>query len=509
MWIINDSNDRYPVNENGVSYVPPAWSGVLPNLLWRIINGKNDNYPTKPMFVEAPKYSGNIAVGQWRIYDGVNDNYPYKWYQMAVATDYINQGDVVIGSDSDMKIWNDDNQHKSDPDSDKSVNPSSRNGASIGLHLNNRLGTFSGFLTMYNMNYQQLSNFGSALMGNPLNYRGNFQKDLSEELSGTYDVSSILDYIVSVKQYPFSVATLANTTTLGTSSIYIGTGEFGVPIGTACRILTSSISVVNAGSMTVNPIDPYNDFRDYYNTSVVAYLPYCGTVQLNPMEIIGSYLECYYLIDFFTGECTAVLYSTYNNMSFPVGMANGNIGVDIPLSATNSGQLSAIKRMENNQKAQTVLSYVNSGIGMVENGASIAMATQNENDVEMIAGILNGITGYARTVTDIVSTAFSNSANPYGGNKSMRSSVGTPMMGTGSGATNFMLYDSAYIQIRRGTYSRPNNYPHTMGYPNSYSATLSRVSGYTVCQNVDVSGINATVEEKSAIKQALESGVIL
>lgn len=393
-----------------------------------------------------------------------------------------------------------------DPGGDMDVDPSSRNGDNIGLNLDNRLATFSGFLTMYNMNYQQLANFGSALMGEPLKYRGNFQKDLSEELSGTYDVSSILNYIVSVKQYPFSVATLQNTSTAGTSDIFIGTGDFAIPVGTSCRTLTSSISVLRAGNLTVKPIDPYNDFRDYYNTSITAYLPYCGTVELNPMEIIGSYLECFYLIDFFTGECTSVLYSTYNNMSFPVAIANGVIGIDVPLSANNSGQLSAVKRMENAQLAHTVISYVNSGIQTAENISQLIM---NDIPNKNVGGIVSDITGILRNSGDIVDTAFSHGANPYGGNKSARSAVASPIMAMGSGATNVMLPNAPYIQIRRGTYSRPDNYGHTMAYPNSYSSRLSAVSGLTVCYNVDVSGINCTVEEKKAIKSALESGVIL
>lgn len=394
-----------------------------------------------------------------------------------------------------------------DPDSDKNVDPSSRNGDNIGLNLDNRLATFNGFLTMYNMNYQQLANFGKALMGEPLNYRGNFEKDLSDELSGTYDVSSILNYIVSVKQYPFSVATLPNTSTAGVSSVYIGTGEFGVPIGTSCRILTSSISVLNAGRVVVKPVDPYNDFRDYYNTTVTAYLPFCGTVELNPMEIIGSLVECYYLIDFFTGECTAVLYSTYNGMSFPVAMANGVIGIDVPLSATNSGQLTAVKRMQNAETAHTVVSFANSGIGII--GEAVRMGMDASKGKLKPKDATYSAESMLYNVTSIVDTAFSNQANPYGANRSARSAVASPMMPTGSGATNVMLPSSAYIQIRRGTYSRPDNYPRTMAYPNSYSARLSSVSGFTVCHNVNVSGIDCTTEEKQMIKSALESGVIL
>lgn len=393
---------------------------------------------------------------------------------------------------------------ESDPDRNQ-IKPPNREGDNINLHLDNRFGAFNGFLTLYNLTQSELSNFGSALMGNPLNYRGNFQKDLSEELSGTYDVSSILNYIVSVKIYPFSVSTLADTSIQGTGNVFIGTGEFGIPIGSSCRTLTSSISVVNAGSLYVAPLTPYMDFRDYYNTTVVCYMPYCGCVELNPMDIMNTTLQCYYLIDFLTGECTSVLYSIgSNNLNYPVAIANGNIGIDIPLSATNSGQLSAIKKMQNAQTAHTVISYINSGLNMVND------ATNFENMTSMSTGDkINVVGNLIGGVGRIVDNYFSNSANPYGSNRTARSAVATPLMPSGSGATNFMLNDSVYLQIRRGTYSRPNNYASTMAYPNTFSSRLYNVKGLTYCSNVNVTGINCTQEEKNLIKSALEGGTIL
>lgn len=395
---------------------------------------------------------------------------------------------------------------ESDPDRDD-INPPNREGDNIPIHLNNRFGLFNSFLTMYNLTESELSNFGSALLGNPLNYRGNFQKDLSQQLSGTYDVSSILNYIVSVKMYPFSVATLSDTTTQATNKVYMGTGEFGIPIGTPCRTLTSSISVLYAGSLFVAPKTPYKDFRDYYNTNIVCYMPYCGCVELNPMDIMNTTLECYYLIDFLTGDCTALLYSIGSNgLNYPVAIANGNIGIDIPLSATNTGQLEAVKRMQNAQTAHTVISYINAGIEAIQDVSDIK---NNFSDVEDFNGFLNLVKPLVGDLSTIAGTYFENKANPYGGNRSARSAVAMPLMPTGSGATNFMLNNSVYLQIRRGTYSKPKNYAKTMGYPTTYSKQLREVHGLTFCSGVNVSGINCTQEEKEMIRSALEGGTIL
>lgn len=449
------------------------------------------------------KYTGNnnhLYLG-YMDSNGVTNGIMLQGSELSSST----QSDIDdIINDTPYVPVNPKQDDDSDPDRDN-VNPPSREGDNIPIHLNNRFGLFDSFLTMYNLTEVQLSNFGNALLGNPLNYRGNFQKDLSEELSGTYDISSILNYIVSVKMYPFSVATLPNTSIPATSKIYMGTGEFGIPIGTPCRKLTSSISVLNAGSLHVAPLTPYKDFRDYYNTNIVCYMPYCGCVELNPMDIMNTTLQCYYLIDFLTGDCTALLYSIGSNgLNYPVAIANGNIGIDIPLSATNTGQLEAVKRMQNSAKAHTIVSFVNAGINAAENFLSMdSFNPQDAGDIARVADI------FSNAVTNFTNIWAENNANPYGANRSARSAVAMPLMPAGSGATNFMLNNSVYLQIRRGTYSKPKNYARTMGYPTTYSKQLREVHGLTFCSGVNVSGINCTQEEKEMIRSALEGGTIL
>lgn len=477
--------------------------------------------------------SGSIAVNSYTYQDCVTMSFlsapciihNSKLYTPELDEDYKLTGNWEEVTDENRNVNPDTNTFdpatipepvSPDVDPDRGdISPPNREGDNIPLHLSNRLGIFDGFITLYNMNQNELSAFGSALLGNPLNYRGNFQKDLSEELSGTYDVSSILQYIISVKLYPFSVSTLQNTSTTGDSKIYMGTGEFGVPIGTVCRTLTSSISVLDAGSVYVSPISSYRDFRDYYNTTIVCYMPYCGSVELNPMDVMNTTLHCYYLIDFLTGECCAVLYSEgSNNLNYPVAIANGNIGIDIPLSATNSGQLEAIKRMQSAQTAQTVISFVNSGMATASSILDVVADAKTPTEFYPSGGlgkaqqIVRDSANIVSGVGNIVNTAFSNRANPYGANRSARSAVASPLMPMGTGATNFMMTDCVYLQIRRGTYSRPNNYASTIGYPNTFSDRLSNVHGLTYCTHVNVS-LNCTQQEKEMIKTALESGTIL
>ena len=380
----------------------------------------------------------------------------------------------------------------SDPDSDKQVAPNKIEGVTMPLQTGRTLGSGLGFITMYNLDSMQLQALGSALWHSVADYDPssidpqtgnivhNFYVQLGQEVTGTFDTSAILDYFVSLKQYPFSVGTLPVTTAFG-SNVYIGNGKVGIPIGSGVRVLTSSIGMLSAGSCLVRPVTPYNDFRDYYNSTVTVYLPYCGTVELNPTEVINQTLTCYYAIDFYTGDCTAYL-TVDGNPSYIIGVANGTIGVDIPLSATADAQLQARHLIDGAQTARIFRSMITAGRAAIDGD---------------IAGAVSG-------VLDIQSAGMQLDAT-----QKSRSGVASGFLSGGAGGASFYAPDSAFVIIRRGTYKRPDNYPSTVAYPSTQSGKLGAFAGYTECINVNMTGVTATTTEKDMIYDLLQSGVII
>lgn len=451
------------------------------------------------------------------------------WYAVIVDNEF--KGTLIKGNSPDFEksvpAWvklnstdgNDYNpntdrptSNPDDPDSDKDVKPPNIEGDSISLQLNRRIDAFSYFITMYNITSQQLSNFGSSIWTNFLdeNTSSNFIKNLkylANETLGTYDVSQIIDLITSVRVYPFSVGTLP-ITTAGTNKIYIGTGKVGLDVGSQVRILSSTIGILYAGSCFVRPLTPYNDFRDYYNTTVTCFLPYCGTVELNPIEVMNNTIECYYAIDFYTGECTAMLMLTSGNYSYLLAVKNGVIGVLIPITASNSSQLSARFQDDKAQDTKLILSYisevVNGGISAYHSFTRKRTEKGEQLEDPDIVGGLGNLINMGLGVGRVGATQQQIEANRIG-----RSAVLAPSLSGGSGGASFFLPDSAYIQIRRGTYSRPDNYASTCAYPNAVTKTLSSLTGLTVCNNVNTDTLNCTDDEKMEIKAILESGVIL
>ena len=395
----------------------------------------------------------------------------------------------------------------SDPDDDEPIETPVITGDDMELQTDRILTAPSDFITMYMITPPILSQFGRTLWTSLANYNPqdptsadifkNFYAVLNEQVTGSLDIGSIMNFIISVRQFPFAVSDITNIYELVGNTISFGTGALPIDCGSAAQVyrLTSTIGVLDLGEVTIadySDFKLYNDFRDYYNTSVSAYLPYCGTVELNPIEVINSTIHCYYAIDFYTGECTAFLTTTSEDGHTIVsGSKCGTIGVLIPITATNSGQVAARHLSDNAKDSMLITSAAGNLFGMVGN-----LATGN------VMGAVGSATGLAQIGAQ---------QKMLDAERQGRSAVMAPSLSGGVGAAAFVSPATASILVRRGTYARHKiiNYPQTCGYPATSSGQLKTYRGYTECYNVNVDSINCTEEEKAAIKLALESGVYL
>lgn len=395
----------------------------------------------------------------------------------------------------------------SDPGDEEPIDTPVITGDDMELQTDRTLSAPSDFITMYMITPPILSQFGRTLWTSLANYNPqdptsadvfkNFYAVLNEQVTGSLDIGSIMNFIVSVRQYPFAVSDITNIYELVGNSISFGTGALPIDCGSAAQVyrLTSTIGVLDLGSVTIadyNGFKLYNDFRDYYNTSVSAYLPYCGTVELNPIEAINSTIHCFYAIDFYTGECTAFLTTTSEDGHTIVsGSKSGTIGVLVPITATNSGQVAARHLSDNAKDSMLITSASGNLFGIVG-----GIATGN------IMGAVSNATGLAQIGAQ---------QKMLDAERQGRSAVMAPSLSGGVGAAAFVSPATASILVRRGTYARQKitNYPQTCGYPETSSGQLKMYKGYTECYNVNVDSINCTEEEKAAIKLALESGVYL
>lgn len=267
--------------------------------------------------------------------------------------------------------------------------------------------------------------------------------------------ASPIENIVSIKMVPFAVPGGED------EEIVLGNVETGVlgkpvPVDYNCK--------VTIGTTKINK--KYNGKYNYLNsntfTKLFIFLPYIGFKQLDANTFLDKYIMVEYVNDIITGSCKAIIYAGDSTSKMvPICDYSGMIGLDVPISANN--------------RAQVEMGII-SGVG------------------QTVASLASGNVGAA------VGSAFNIAAN----------SLHTETKGASSpSCDSFVTHDVFYI-IDNAVVQFPSNYGHTHGYPLNLAKTLRNVHGFTVCANVDVTGLQgATVEEMEFIKQKLEEGVYL
>lgn len=392
------------------------------------------------------------------------------------------------------------------------------------------------FLTQYAMGYSQLQTVGvnlwqSWLTPNLETWK-NFFFAFAED-TGTLDIGAALNFIISLRVFPFNLAGLTTDYISPTNGVYMGTGHTNFcPNASNLFKLNTVIGYLDCGTCEVVPETPYNDFRDMYNCSVLCFLPYCGTVELTPAEVIGRTLHVKYHIDFQSGACTAIVKVVGDKGEYTVASKSGQIGFTLPVTATNAGQLSAQFAKDATQTMGTIGGFFfKAAHAQADNLNSLANAfiskpkaiNTDSNGNKSLSVFSNNT---FETSTKIGEAGFNTGLSLANQALDMlsRSGIDVPAISGGMGAESMMQPDCCFVQIRRGKYAKPVNYPHSQGYINGSSNTISHYRGmfqgtptYPNSNNkglckftgVDSTGLTCHDDERAEIIALLESGVYL
>lgn len=351
------------------------------------------------------------------------------------------------------------------------------------------IGNGFGFTTMYGIRASHLSEIGAKLwsgFSDVTDYINNFVFAV-DPTTGSVNLSDIMQFFISLRAYPCPLSAMA-TTSAGGTDMYIGSGAAPLSLTTPFSIVDSYIGHIDAGSVDI-PFW-YGDYRDYA-LEIICYLPYCGTVQLNAGDVMGGTLSAYYTVDFCSGACTAyVLCTTWEDKTILVGSLPGQLGADIPMTATNAGQVMARMYGDRINVAENLLGTAKNaatGIGAIMSG-NFAGAIRSG-----ISAFIDPAIGNERQLAEMGS----------------RSAIAAPMLSGGRGLAAFGTSKSAYVQIRSPYYTEPANYDHAVGTPAASAVRIGDCTGYCQFVNVDVSGITADADDQNAIRAALESGIII
>lgn len=382
-----------------------------------------------------------------------------------------------------------------------------------GDRIPNQYRSFVGsnnFISQYALTAEQLQTFGKMLWTSwndsqtVVDAINNFWIAWNiEEFTGSFDISSVMSFIVSLRVFPFNPVVSGLSNFILTDKLNIGRGIFPFlfpsQVGNIVKLL-STVIYVDCGTVTIPR--RFGDFKDYNNMNITCFCPYCGTVELNPGDVIGRTLHARYAVDMQTGDCLCMITMEYNGSElYNVASIAGNMGANIPVSATNSGLIMARR-----------LSDEANGIGLfggmftenVNMGAKqFANPYRQQSAIGAIAGAAS--TAMGNVFKDI------QQVGQFATDMLSRGAISCPVMQGGEGFTSFAQADTPFIQMRYGIYAEPANYPHSVGRISTSSGAIGdyKGSGFITCENVDTTKLTCHNDEKAAIAAALETGVFV
>lgn len=327
---------------------------------------------------------------------------------------------VKDGEDGSKIVTSDDDDgYSNDNDDDEKDNDTSDVSSGIGV-----------LTTTFKMTKDRLQQLGRFLWGS--NIFDNF----------SLICNNPIENIISCKSIPLSL----NGTT---QKIILGNVDTGVNGDKVSNNFTKQ----NIGSIAIT--EKYHNFLDYAPyTNVIIYLPYVGFKELDTNLVMGKTLSISYTVDIITGGCLCQIKS--NNVK--LYEFNGNMGIDIPITASNRAQVEA--------------GYISSGIG-------IASSVASGNIVGAVTSLINS----AESQYHYASTSSPN-----------------PMCVASTNRTCYVILD-------RPTYQTLKSFNHTRGKKCYLTKTINTLKGYTICdEHIDLSGIRATDSEKEELIKILSSG---
>ena len=295
-----------------------------------------------------------------------------------------------------------------------------------------------------------------------------------------FRTSNLLQYISSLKWYPIDI--LAGNQGLyadiDTTDITFGfDSNAKLPLGTSIKKLGTTIRVYNMGAVQIPyklGTETFLD-KDPYST-VQVWLPFCGMYPVKSDFVIGNTVSFYYVIDLVTGMCTALV----TNGQQTLLNVSGKIGVDY--AVTGNDIITQSERMAG--------AYVNSALSAISGGINLGTSIASENAIGAVtasAGLLGDI---AKSSIDIASAK---RAVPVA-------------VSAGSGFGSSFAPNTPCVIVNPPAIRLPEDYGHAQGYVYNQTVSIGAVSGFTVCDNPDLSGIPATSTELDMIRSILTSG---
>ena len=173
-------------------------------------------------------------------------------------------------------------------------------------------------------------------------------KNYAAMINSNFLTNNPIDCIISLQRFPMSIPKDDNTP----ENIKLGR----VSVNAIGYETTQTNYEYSFTGKTIFPCfgDSFLDYNPY--TTYELYIPFCGTVRLDPADILYRQLNVYLNVDFSTGTCTGYVMSD----NLVIETVSGNIAIDIPVTGIASATVNA--NLNN-----AIVAYQNSKIKQIEN----------------------------------------------------------------------------------------------------------------------------------------------
>lgn len=364
--------------------------------------------------------------------------------------------------------------------------------------------TVSGISTMtqrYAMTAGAVKNLGAALWSISADLiddggGGEDYSELNEKILDTFLTNNPIDCIVSLRKYPFEISK--------DDSTMIKLGKYETTVGAYTMSETLEIFEFRMKNKIL-PIfdDSFMDYEPY--THFELYVPFCGTVSVEPADILGRQLSVKLAVDYSTGTCTAYILTD----DLVIKTISGQIAIDIPVSGIQS---------------VTAASQINNAIAQ----ASTAQKNEQTSKLSLmtIAGMGQLVLNPAKSGNNIATSQINAERADY---ELQHQNIQPHLIGSASSAASWLIDFSCRLLIYypTGEILFNNNpptfnpvklleYGHTVGFACCNTGTISSFSGLTVAVKANLNGITtnsgtrpATLQELQMLEAALNEGVIL
>lgn len=227
----------------------------------------------------------------------------------------------------------------------------------------NSIGDLATMTRRYVLRGTEVLQLGSALwsISEALTDSGTDFSELTPKVIDQFLTNNPIDSIISLQRYPMTIPAV------GTDTVKLGKTDTGI----ACKPMEKTAFFYLFAGSVINPKfgDSFLDYNPY--TKMELYVPFCGTMQLNPADIIGRELNVQLVVDFTTGTCTGFIMSD----DLVIETVNGNIAIDIPVTGIQAATVASQLNNAIANKSNKTLEAQSASLGNVSLGGLFRLAT--------------------------------------------------------------------------------------------------------------------------------------